>query len=1079
VTSHSSDTQAQQPDAGGASGTTGVTDRAYGRPPIVGVGASAGGIEAFKGFFENMPPDTGLAFIVVLHLPADRKSVLPEILARWTRMTVMEATEGCRIEPNVIYVPPSGVVVTLRDDHLHLHSLEADEPREPNPISVLFNSLAAQLHEDAIGVVLSGTGHDGALGLKAIKENGGLTLVQGGNGTKPLHDGMPASAIAIGAVDVIAPVEEMPGYILSLQTARQRDSQTPEPTPEEIDTARRAICAALHRQVGHDFSGYKDKTFLRRVHRRMHVLRLSTFTDYIRRLDADRDEAVLLLRDLLIGVTSFFRDTAIFDSLTNRVVPCLFHGKSADAVIRVWVPGCATGEEAYSLAMLLREYADKLDEVAPKLQVFATDIDEPAIATARAGRYPSTLLQGISADRLERFFTEGHDGSFTVAKDIREICTFSAHSLTRDPPFSRIDLVSCRNLLIYLDSDLQAAVIPAFHYSLAPDGFLLLGSSETVSRHEELFATIDRSHRVYQKRDVPSPPLHLMGKTMPTGARPSQEISPYQASSVRASSRMNNWANTRVLERFAPAFVVVTAQGNSLQYSNRIARFLEVMPGAPSQNVLLMARRELRTSLRTALKQVVETGRPVEKPAGAVPIAGEGVIRVSIVIEPRHEQGSETLYLVVFNEATQLNTDETADYVDSNNLASGFNLQTEAELRDTREQLQSVIEEHETSLEELRSGNEELHSVNEELQSTNEELETSKEEIQSINEELQTVNAQLAAKLNELDNKNNDLKNLFESTQVATLFLDPYLIIRNFTPAVANIYNLIPSDQGRPLTDIVGHLNYSDLQEDVKCVLDTLQPLERRVTRNDEAAHYLMRILPYRDPNSVVDGTIITFVEVTSIVRAEQHQRLLVDELNHRVKNMLTVVVSLAAQTIRRSGSLEEFSKNYIGRIHALTAAYSLLSQQSWQTVDLRELVMEELRPFLVEDRKAAELEGPKVLLEPRSALALGMAIHELTTNAVKYGALSVATGTVSVRWRIEHTGEVDELFLEWIENNGPRVTPPDRHGFGLVLIERGLRQDMSANVEVEFAAEGVRAKVSAPLSGNPPATAQNRSSET
>ncbi len=1029
---------------------------------IVGIGASAGGIEAFKGFFENMPPDSGLAFVVVLHLPVDRKSVLPEILARWTSMPVVQATEGCRIEPNFVYVPPSGVVVTVRSAHLHLHDLLAEVPRELSPISVLFDSLAAQLHENAIGVVLSGTGHDGALGLKAIKENGGLTLVQGADGSKPLHDGMPASAIATGSVDVIAAVEEIPGHILAVRAARETAGQM----PEQIDSARLAICEALHRQVGHDFSGYKEKTFLRRVHRRMQVLRLPMFEEYIARLNADRDEALMLLRDLLIGVTSFFRDTGIFDSLAETVIPRLFHGKNGESVIRVWVPGCATGEEAYSLAMLLREYADELTGTPPRIQVFATDIDEPAIATARAGRYPSTLLTGLTPHRLARFFTEGLDGIFTVAKDIREICTFSAHSLTRDPPFSRIDLVSCRNLLIYLDSDLQGVVIPAFHYSLVPGGFLLLGSSENVSRHEELFLTIDRAHRVYQKRDVPSPPLHLLGKGT-IGVTRAATASLSAATGNRAGPRINNWANARILDRFAPAFAVVTAEGNSLQYSSRIGRFLELMAGAPSQNVLLMARPELRASLRGALKQVVETGRPVERPAIPVVIAGEGLRPVSIVIEPRHEQGSDTLYLVVFNETVQLRTEDREDQAgDANNLASGFNLQTEAELRDTREQLQSITEEHETSLEELRSANEELHSVNEELQSTNEELETSREEIQSINEELQTVNAQLAGNLSELDHKNADLKNLFESTQVATIFLDPHLIVRSFTPAVANIYNLIPSDQGRPLTDIVSRLKYSDLRKDVTHVLDTLQPLERRITRDDDSAHYLMRILPYRTPSNVVDGTIITFVEVTSIVRAEQHQRLLVDELNHRVKNMLTVVVSLATQTLRRSDSLEQFSTNYIGRIHALTAAYSLLSEQSWQTVDLRDLLLQELRPFLEENPNSAELEGPKVSLEPRAALALGMAIHELTTNAVKYGALSIPSGSVSVKWRVENSSGQEQLVLKWAEHNGPHVSPPEHRGFGLVLIERGLRQDMSATVEVEFAVEGVRATVHAPLGG-------------
>jgi two-component system CheB/CheR fusion protein len=388
----------------------------------------------------------------------------------------------------------------------------------------------------------------------------------------------------------------------------------------------------------------------------------------------------------------------------------------------------------------------------------------------------------------------------------------------------------------------------------------------------------------------------------------------------------------------------------------------------------------------------------------------------------------------------------------------------EAELRDTREQLRSVSEEHDTAVEELRSANEELHSVNEELQSANEELETSKEEIQAVNEELQTVNSELATKVDELDHKNSDLKNLFDSTQVATIFLDPYFIVRGFTPAVASIYNLIPSDQGRPLTDIVSRLRYDGLRRDVHQVLTTLEPLERRVIRDDGETHYLMRILPYRTPESTIDGTLVTFVDVTSIVQAEQHQRLLVDELNHRVKNMLTVIISIATQTMRNCRTLDEFSANYMGRVHALSTAYSLLSAKDWQTVSLRALLMEELEPFVAQDRTNLIIGGPQIFLEPRAALALGMAIHDLTTNAVKYGALSVAEGNVSVTWRVGKIENDEWLYVDWVETDGPAVKPPTCRGFGMLLIERGLKDDMGAEVNMEFAKSGVRATIKAPL---------------
>jgi two-component system CheB/CheR fusion protein len=1041
---------------------TPVTKERISPVPIVGIGASAGGIEAFRKFFETMPRQTGLAFVVVLHLPPNRRSLLPEILGRWTSMPIVEAVDGCGVEADTVYVPPPGSIVIFRDGCLHLRQPTKDEAPETIPISVFFDSLAKALREDAIGVVLSGTGSDGALGLKAIKTCGGLTLAQGTDGSAPLHGGMPDSAIATGAVDIVASAEDMPRHILTAQRVRRRAAERAEASELVSDGERLAICAILAHQLGHDFAGYKDKTFLRRVQRRMQVVGLAEVKPYIERLEQDRTEVLMLFRDLLIGVTSFFRDAETFDALRQIVVPGLFAGKRADGSVRVWVSGCATGEEAYSIAILLCEYAETLGASAPHIQVFATDIDESAISTARMGRYPSTLMTAISSTHLERFFVASGDGAYTVTKAIREICTFSAHSLTRDPPFSRIDLVSCRNLLIYLDSDLQASVIPAFHYALVPDGILLLGSAETISRHEHLFEAVDRPHRIFRRRDTQSPPLQTYGRYLPREVHVTTEamtgLAPVRRGNMRSASR----ANARVLERFGPAFIVVGADGEIVQYSSRIGRFLEPAAGLPSQNVLDMARSGLRMHLRAALRQASESGRSIEIPQVNAAIPGEGNKLIGLAVEPLFEQGAATLYLIVFLETeprlpTDVERDEKREV-----LATDQRL--EAELRDVREQLQGITEEHETALEELRSSNEELHSVNEELQSTNEELETSKEEIQSINEELQTVNTQLSGKLDELDSKNADLKNLFESTEVATIFLDRFLIVRGFTPAVANIYNLIPSDQGRPLTDIMSRLRYTSLRDDVGRVFRTLEPMERRVTRDDGTMHYLMRMQPYRTPDSAVDGAVVTFVDVTSIVKAEEHQRLLVDELNHRVKTMLTVVISLATQTLRRSDTLEAFSEAYLGRIHALTAAYSLLSSEAWQTVAIRDILAQEFRPFLAGDRDNIAFDGPRVLVAPRAALAFAMAIHELTTNAVKYGALSVTEGNVHVSWSIEGDAEDVALVLDWVESHGPAVEPPRHHGFGMTLIERGLRQDMAAEIQVEFPATGVHARLRAPL---------------
>lgn len=1023
---------------------------------VVAIGASAGGIEAFRLFFETLRSDSGFSFVVVLHLSPSRKSMLAEIMSRWTPMPVSEAVDGERVEANHVHVVPPGHVATLRQGQLHLRSLRPEAPREPTPIDELFSSLAEDCGEDAIGIVLSGTGHDGSLGLKAIKARGGLTLAQGSDGSSPQHEGMPQSAIATGAVDLIIPVQDMPRVLLATRSGRAALAPSPG---AETDALRLAICEILNTQLGHDFSQYKDRTFMRRVQRRMQVLGISALPDYVARLAGERGEAVLLFRDLLIGVTTFFRDAGAFEAVQRAVLPRLFESKGAKDHVRIWVPGCSTGEEAYSLAMLLREHMDSLSN-PPKVQVFATDIDEAAIGTARTGRYPAILLDGLSQERRQRFFNRA-ENSYVVSKDIRDLCTFSAHSLVRDPPFSRMNLVSCRNLLIYLDADLQAAIIPAFHYSLLPGGVLLLGSAETVVRHEELFAPLEKEHRIFLRREVPSPPLRISPRANLNGAVPRRSASE-PPDSRTDWARTLAVANSRVLERFASPFVVVTEDGSVVHYSSHAGGMLQPALGPPSRIVFDMARRGLRHGLRAVLRAAVESGRAAEQ---AVQVeADDGALEtITLVAEPLPGQEPDRPYLIVFKSVPARSGSVPQTGADT---AEGLASELERELRDSKERFQSLHEEHETALEELRSSNEELHSVNEELQSANEELETSKEEIQSVNEELQTVNAQLSAKVDELDRANSDLRNLFDSTRVATVFLDQHMVIRAFTPEVGSIYNLIPSDRGRPLTDIVSRLDYGSLREDVQHVLQTLEPLERRVSRQDGTAHYLLRILPYRTPESAIDGSLVTFVDVTQIVQAEQHQRLLVDELNHRVKNMLTVVISLARQTLKRAESLEAFSKVFLGRVHALTTAYTLLSRENWSSVPLGEIVTEELKPFMVGERRGVRVDGPNLPLAPRGALALGMAIHELATNAAKYGALSVPEGRVAVTWAVEQAEGAHTLVLNWTEQGGPPVVPPANSGFGTTLIERSLAHELSGEAQIEFSETGVRASVRAPLGG-------------
>jgi two-component system CheB/CheR fusion protein len=775
--------------------------------PIIGIGASAGGIDAFHSFFARMPAESGMAFVVVLHLPPDRRSMLSDILSRWTPMQVADCEEGMRVRQNCVYVAPPHALVTLKDQQFGVHVPPSDHDKIFRPIDSFFDSLGAELREQAVGIVLSGSGSDGALGLKAIKACGGLTIAQGSDGTVPQYGEMPAGAIATGAVDLIAPVEQIPDHLMRIKRSPMAPASV-ETNSNDTDTSRLEICAILRAQLGHDFSDYRTQTFLRRVERRMQVVGASSLQDYVARLKNDHNEVVFLFRDLLIRVTSFFRDAQTFEVLQQKVIPHLFEGKNADGTVRVWVPGCATGEEAYSLAMLLREHLDGL-KGAPKVQVFATDIDDSAIATARVARYPATLLEGLSAPRRERFFRLSQ-GSYIVAKEVRDLCVFSAHNLVRDPPFSRMDLVSCRNLLIYMNADLQAKVIPAFHYSLVRGGILLLGGSESAAQHRELFESLDKVARIFRRRDTQSPELNLH---------------------LRADS---------------PRQKTLAAQDRPLQMN----QYRSQQPGD----------HHARSS--------------------------DGTVTGS-ADAPRLPAFEELL------EPLALSTENLLRLQDA--------------LRGTRDEFEALEEEHQTALEELRSSNEELHSVNEEMQSTNEELETSKEELQSLNEELHTVNTRLTEKIDEIDKSNTDLRNLFTSIEIATVFLDRNLIIRGFTPAIATIYNLIPSDEGRPLADIVSRLDHKNLREDVDAVLASQEPLERRVMREDRSAHYIMRVLPYREPDSTISGILITFVDVTSIVQAEAalveadvRKDVFLATLSHELRNPLAPIRS-AAQLLQAS----------------------------------------------------------------------------------------------------------------------------------------------------------------------------------
>jgi two-component system CheB/CheR fusion protein len=933
--------------------------------PIVGVGASAGGLQALEGFFRAMPRDPGMAFVIVMHLAPDRESLLAEILASHIGMTVEVARDGQLVEQNKVYVLPPNAVLTISNKRLWLRKTDAIH-HERAPIDIFFASLAKDQGEFAVGVVLSGSGSDGVLGVKAIKEHGGMTLAQTGDFSGPGFAGMPDSAIASGLIDFAIPVETMAARLAeSVGGIREFGDVATERRTRHDDhvlaDALDAIYSILRDQRGHDFSGYKKRSFMRRIHRRMQIHQCKNIADYVEQLRRDAGEVTLLFRDLLINVTGFLRDPEAFDALRETVIPRLFEGRGPSDTVRVWAPGCSTGEEVVSIAILLREHMDTLS-AAPRVTIFATDIDEPALVAARAGRYPEALMENVSRERRQRFFV-AEASSYVVAKPLRDLCIFSSHSILRDPPFSRMDLISCRNLLIYFGIEAQRQVFPILHYALRPGGFLFLGKSESIGRFTDLFAPLDKKNCLFQARDTgraarmpllagglhPSPfAVHLPDRT-----------------NVRAGSQLRQLVEARVAERFAPPHVVVNEESDIVYFSARTGKYLEAPPGAPSRQLLTMARKGLRLDLRSALREAIETGRAASRESVKVQTGNAAVELVSIIVEPLPERdGGQPLFLVLFNECTSVTPLEPVVVGGDQGADSAERL--EAELRDARDRLQATIEEYETTLEELKSANEELISLNEEMQSSNEELESSKEELQSLNEELQTANHELSSKVEELDRANSDLLNLFASTQIATVFLDRNLVIRSFTPAAAKMFNIIASDLGRPLTDLAINLDYRDFQTDIRAVLSTGEPIERRIHKDeDEAPYYLARLTSYRDSSQRIDGVVATFVDVTSLAKSELLNALaqMAMGLAHELTQPLAAAASYLNAARRllklpaesRADNVEDTLKNAAdqimraGRIISHLRQFVARGESDKTTRRLHDLIHEAYEPFIAE----------------------------------------------------------------------------------------------------------------------------------
>ena len=846
--------------------------------PIVGIGASAGGLAVFEQFFAAMPADVdpGMAFILVQHLSPDHKSLLAELVRRYTRMQVYEVEDGMTVQPNCTYIiPPNHDMAFL---HGKLHLLEPGERRGLRlPIDFFFRSLAQDQRERAICIVLSGTGSDGALGVRAIKEAGGMAMAQKPDSTE--FDGMPRSAIATGLVDYVLLPAEMPAQLIAY--AAHAYGHKPRPTlplhPHEDRLNK--IFILLRAQTGHDFSQYKKNTITRRIERRMAVQQIEHVDEYIRYLQQNVTEVEALFHDLLIGVTQFFRDPEAFTALQTQAIPQLLTAKASGDLVRVWVPGCSTGEEAYSIAILIQEQMEALKQRF-KVQIFATDIDSRAIAAARTGVYPASIAADVSPERLARFFThEAENSVYRIQKDVRDMLVFSEHDLIQAPPFSRLDLISCRNLLIYMSGALQKKLMPLFHYALNPGGLLFLGSSESVGEFGQLFAPLDRKWKLYQRQEELSGGRYPeLGQMIPaaTAVQIKQRPLPPTASETQPSLRQ--LTEQTLLQEHIPAAVLVNAQGDIFYIHGRTGRYLEPVSGEVGvNNILAMAREGLQRPLTTLLHQAVANHAPVSRPGLRVKTNGD-FTTVDVTLRPAANVNEPRLYLVILKEveeqgeetAVAPNPDEIHPTSDDDMRISAL----KQELQAKEEYLQTAVEEMETANEELKSTNEELQSVNEELQSTNEELETSKEELQSVNEELSTVNAELQQRVAELSQANNDMNNLLAGTGVGTIFVDHQLHIQRFTPPVTQLIHLIPTDIGRPVGHITANLaGYDRLVADVKSVLDTLVPKEIEV-QTPAGDWYMLGIRPYRTLDNVIEGAVITFVDITRVKKAEALQRL-------------------------------------------------------------------------------------------------------------------------------------------------------------------------------------------------------------
>lgn len=1027
--------------------------------PVIGIGASAGGLDALELFFKHLPIDTGYCFVVILHLDPNHKGMIPEILQRYTSIPVIAAVDGVKAKPNTVYVLPSNKTISISNRVLSL-SKPLEQRGLRLPIDLFFSSLAKDFKTKSVGIILSGMGTDGGIGLQAIKKENGFAFVQDPATAK--FDGMPLNAIKSVNVDLIASPEELAIRLVSFLDSQSEMNQSDLP-PEDSIKSLRVIQSLLKQKSGHDFTNYKNNTLFRRIERRLIFLNLANIQMYEKYVTENPDELLFLFKEILIGVTHFFRDKEVWDRIEKLIVENIFE-KTSQEIIRIWIPGCSTGEEAYSLAITFLEAKIKNKNYQSFIfQIFATDLDEEAIIKARQGLYSKNIEKDVSSKRLNTFFTKVEDG-YRINPNVRELVVFANHDIIKDPPFTKLDIISCRNMLIYMEPNLQKKILGLFRYCLNPNGYLILGTAETLGNQTIYFKTIDPKLRIFEKNQVSikNEPIDF-----PTSFK-SEKIANFEISKMKESEpNIQTLTNDILLQEYSPPSVLTNDKGDILYITGKTGKYLEPAAGKAVLNIFAMAKEGLKHEITIAFRRALKSTNPITLKNLKINYNSSIVLADVIIRKIEKPDVISGLILIVFVDVpTLIPISKESPKVIKNKYQTQM-LVLEAELQRTKEELQLTIEEMQTSQEELKSTNEELQSTNEELQSTNEEITSSKEEMQSLNEELQTVNAELQTKIDEYISITNDFKNLLDGTDIATIFLDKELRIRRFTKHVTRVFNMIPTDIGRPIMDLGSKLDYPEFIQDAQEVLDTLIFKEVEI-QSSAKIWYLAKIMPYRTVDDRIHGLVITFTNITKTKEMEfalrntnetldlhltevqnllSEKEIILKEVHHRIKNNMGTVfgiLNLQADTIT-----DETMKNILVDASCRIQSMMTLYDKLYRSRNTTEIDISEYLPDLIEEIISIFPEGhlvsktiqlDKIALNSDMISTLGIILNELVTNTMKYAFKKFAKGEISLAIHKE-----ENQIICIYKDNGigipENINFESSTGFGLELLRILVKQ--------------------------------------